>query len=289
MHTQQGVIWIAQDWRVVLHSVEHGLTADFFNTLNEEGAADFLAERAAACEGPWIKKSVGSLLEENSADPRAVKLCRMLDEQKSPGLTVVSLRTQENNFGVVMAPHLDRAGLSGSQVRLLSAVARQLSMALENYVLMQQAIRRTQEYELLTDIGQVVSSRLDSDEVLRSIQRELGRLFDTRNFYIAFQEDEEIRFELEVVDGELLPKRSRRWTNGITEYIIETSEPLLVRSEMEKTRSTMGLIPTGRRSKCFCGVPIFMMGRAMGGVAALNYEREFVYEERALNVFKTAP
>ncbi len=57
---------------------------------------------------------------------------------------------------------------------------------------------------------------------------------------------------------------------------------------MEKTRSTLGLIPTGRRSKCFCGVPIFMMGRAMGVMAALNYEREFVYEERDLNVLKTA-
>jgi len=288
MHTQQGVIWIAQDWRRVLPSVQHGLTADFFNTLNEEGAADFLAERAAACEGPWIKKSLGSLLEENSADPRAVKLCRMLEEQKSPGLTVVSLRTQENNFGVVMAPHLNRAGLSGLQVRLLAAIVQQLSMALENYVLMQQAIRRTQEYELLTDIGQVVSSQLDSDEVLRAIQRELGCLFDTRNFYIAFQEDDEIRFELEVVDGELLPKRTRRCTNGITEFIIQTGEPLLVRSEMEKTRSGLGLVPTGRRSRCLCGVPIFMMGRAVGVMAALNYEREFVYEERDLNVLKTA-
>ncbi|PYX94373.1 MAG: hypothetical protein DMG67_01685 [Acidobacteria bacterium] len=288
LHVKQGATWIAEDWRRVLPTVQRGLPGDFLSTVNQEGAAEFLAERAAACEGPWIKKRLDLLLEENSADLRAVRLCQMLKEKKQPGITVVSLRTLENNFGMLMLPHPERAGLSGSQVRLLSAVARQLSMALENYVLMQQAIRRTQEYELLTDIGQVVSSRLDSDEVLRSIQRELGRLFDTRNFYIAFQEDDEIRFELEVVDGELLPKRSRRWTNGITEYIVETSEPLLVRSEMEKTRSTLGLIPTGRRSKCFCGVPIFMMGRAMGVMAALNYEREFVYEERDLNVLKTA-
>lgn len=288
MHTRQGVIWITPDWRRVLPNVQRGLSADFLNVLNEEGAADFLAERAAACEGPWTKKSLNLLLAENSADSRAVKLCDMLEEQRSPGLTVVSLRTQENNFGVIVAPHPDRAGLSGLQVRLLAAIVRQLSMALENYVLMQQAIRRTQEYELLTDIGQVVSSQLDSDEVLRAIQRELGRLFDTRNFYIAFKEDDEIRFELEVVDGELLPKRSRRCTNGITEHIIQSGEPLLIRSEMEKTRARLGLVPTGRRSRCLCGVPIFMMGQAVGVMAALNYEREFVYEERDLNVLKTA-
>jgi len=287
-HTQEGAIWIAPEWRRVLPSVQRKLGGEFLSKLNEAAAADFLAERAAACEGPWIKKRLDLLLEENSADPRAVKLCHMLEEQRQHGLTVVSLRTQENNFGTLILPHPDRTGLSGSQVRLLGAVVRQLSMALENYVLMQEAIRRTQEYELLTDIGQAVSARLDPDEVLRTIQRELGRLFDTRNFYIAFQEEDEIRFELEAVDGELLPKRSRRCTNGITEYIIQNGEPLLIRSEMEKTRTRLGLIPTGRRSRCLCGVPIFMMGRAMGVMAALNYEREFVYEERDLNVLKTA-
>jgi len=288
MHARQGSIWIAPEWRRVLPSVQRGLGVEFLRKLNGDVAAEFLAERAAACEGPWIKKRLDLLLEENSADLRAVKLCQMLEEQRQPGLTVVSLRTQENNFGIVILPHHDRAGLSGSQIRLLGAVIRQLSMALENYVLMQEAIRRTQEYELLTDIGQAVSARLDSDEVLRTVQRELGRLFDTRNFYIAFQEEDEIRFELEAVDGELQPKRSRRWTNGITEYIIENGKPLLIRSEMEKTRAHLGLIPTGRRSRCLCGVPIFMMGRAVGVMAALNYEREFVYEERDLNVLKTA-
>ena len=35
---------------------------------------------------------------------------------------------------------------------------------------MQDAARRTEEFELLTQIGQVVSSRLDPDEVLRTVQ-----------------------------------------------------------------------------------------------------------------------
>ena len=44
----------------------------------------------------------------------------------------------------------------------------------------------------------VVGSRLDQDEILRTIQIELGQIFDTSHFYIGFQEGEEIRFELEV-------------------------------------------------------------------------------------------
>jgi diguanylate cyclase (GGDEF)-like protein len=161
-------------------------------------------------------------------------------------------------------------------------------MTLENFVLMQEAQRRTQEYELLTQIGQVVSSRLDPDEVLRTVQRELGRLFDTRTFYVAFMEPDEVRFELEADEGKLAAKRSRKQTNGITEFIVRTGEPLLVRSDMETVRDRLGLISTGRPAKCFCGVPIFMYGRAVGVMAALNYEREFVYEQRDLEVMKTA-
>ena len=66
---------------------------------------------------------------------------------------------------------------------------------------MHDAQRRTKEYELLTEIGQAISSRLDQDEVLRSVQQELGQIFDTSNFYIAFQEGDAIRFELEVEKG----------------------------------------------------------------------------------------
>ena len=156
--------------------------------------------------------------------------------------------------------------------------------------LLQQAQRRAEELELLTDIGQVVSSRLDPDEVLATVHRELGRLFDTRNFFVAFvvEEDEEVRFELESVDGELVGKRTRPMTNGITEHIVRNGQPLLVRSKMEAKRAELKMRATGRPSKCFCGVPIFSHGKAIGVMAALHYDEEDVYSERDLQVMQTA-
>ena len=69
-------------------------------------------------------------------------------------------------------------------------LALQLGLTLENYVVSHDAHRRTKEYELLTEIGKAISSRLDQDEILRTIQVELGQIFDTSHFYIAFQEGE---------------------------------------------------------------------------------------------------
>ena len=204
-------------------------------------------------------------------------------------LTAVSLQTREHNFGVILFPHDERRVLGTSQVRLLLGVAMQIGLTLENYVVMNDAKRRTREYELLTQMGQVISSRLDSDEVLRSIHKELGLLFDTETFYVAFLEDDEVRFEFESVKGEVLPKRSRKTANAMTEYVIRSGQPMLVRSDMEKVRARLGLtfvpdIP----AKSYCAVPIFINNHAVGVLAAMNFDREFVYEQRDLELLQTA-
>ena len=166
---------------------------------------------------------------------------KVLTEESIRNLTAVSLQTREHNFGVILFPHAERRMFGSSNLRLLIGLALQIGLTLENYVVMHDAQRRTKEYELLTEIGQAISSRLDQDEVLRTVQKELGQIFDTSNFYIAFQEGDDIRFELEVEKGEVLPKRSRKVANGLTEYIIRTGQPLLIRSDLEKTRERLGV------------------------------------------------
>src|SRR5438094_10527790 len=194
-------------------------------------------------------------------------------------VTAVSIQTREHNFGVILFPHAERGLCGSSNLRLLIVIALHIGLTLENYVVVHDAQRRTKEYELLTQIGQAISSRLNQDEVLRTIQKELGQIFDTSNFYIAFQEGDEIRFELEVVNGEVQPKRSRKAGNGLTDYIIRAGQPLLVRAELEKARERLGVtfVP-GKPAKCFCAVPILLGGKPAGVMAAMNTEREYVFE-----------
>jgi diguanylate cyclase (GGDEF)-like protein len=288
-HTPRGAFWVSDWWRRVLPAVQRGFSPEFLANLGQEGRGECLSDLVAATGGKLVIKNLESLRSSELNVDRLTHLSKALAREGVRALTAVSLQTRETNFGVLLFRHDNRQGFGSSQMRLLAAMARQVGMTLENYVLMQEAQRRTQEYELLTQIGQVVSSRLDPDEVLRTVQRELGRLFDTRTFYIAFMEaDEEVRFELELNEGVAMPKRARRSTNGITEFIVRTGEPILVRSGMDKVRERLGIVPTGRPAKCFCGVPIFSSGRAVGVMAALNFDREFVYEQRDLDVMKTA-
>src|SRR5260221_6225492 len=141
----------------------------------------------------------------------------------------VSLQTREHNFGVILFPHAERRLFGASNLKLLIGLALQIGLTLENYVIMHDAQRRSKEYQLLTQIGQAISSRLDQQEVLRTVQKELGQIFDTSNFYVAFLEGDEIVFHLEVEDQEVLPRRKRKVANGLTEYIMRTGQPLLIR------------------------------------------------------------
>jgi len=285
----RGVLWVADSWQRSLPGVEKGFPPGFAEELGKTQGARYLTEMLSGGKERLAFRTLDALRPGDLDDPRAHRLRELMEREQVSGFTVVGLQTRENHFGLALFPHTHWNGYGSSQMRLLSAMARQLSMTLENHVLMQEAARRTEEFELLAQIGQVVSSRLDSEEVLRTVHRELARLFDARTFYIAFMDGDEVRFELEFDNGAQVPKRTRRATNGLTEHIIRSGEPLLVRYGMEALRARIGAVRTGTPpAKCFCGVPIFMYGRAVGVMAALNYEREFVYEQRDLDVMKTA-
>src|SRR6266550_1264328 len=289
--TRRAVICIAEQWRSVLPSVQRGFSAEFLQNLEANGAGEYICELAYRRGGFFTFRNLPELTEPLPVFPggRFDEFKRALAEENIRHLTAVSLQTREHNFGVILFPHAELRMFGSSNLRLLIGLALQIGLTLENYVVMLDAQRRTKEYELLTQIGQAISSRLDQDEVLRTIQQELGQIFDTSNFYIAFQESDEIRFELETENHQVLPKRSRKATNGLTELIIRTGQALLIRSDLEKTRERLGVSHIGGKpAKCFCGAPILLGGKPAGVMVAMSTEREYVFQQRDLEVMQTA-
>jgi diguanylate cyclase (GGDEF)-like protein len=287
----RAAIFITERWRGLLPSVQHGFPEGFVAALEKGGAGDYISELAYRQSGIF---TVHDLADMTEPFPMATAgtfadFKRILSDAQVRNLTAVNLQTREHNFGVILFPHAERRAFGSSGPRLMVGLALQLGLTLENYVVSHDAHRRTKEYELLTEIGKAISSRLDQDEILRSIQVELGQIFDTSHFYIAFQEADEIRFELEVRDNRVLPKRTRELRNAFTEHVIRSGEPLLIRSDLEKMRKGLGIshIPQ-RPAKCLIAAPIFLGNKASGIMVAMNPDREFVFEQRDLDVLVTA-
>jgi diguanylate cyclase (GGDEF)-like protein len=289
--TRRAVICIAEQWRGVLPSVQRGFSPELIQKLEKTGAGEYVCELAYRRGGFFTFRNMPEMTEPLPALPggRFEDFKRVLAEENIRHLTAVSLQTREHNFGVILFPHAELRVFGSSNLRLLIGLALQIGLTIENYVVMHDAQRRTKEYELLTQIGQAISSRLDQDEILRTIQKELGQIFDTSDFYIAFQEGDQICFELETENHRILPKRCRRLSNGLTELIVRTGQALLIRSDLEKTRERLGAVQVGGRpAKCFCGAPIMLGGKPAGAMVAMNTEREYVFQQRDLEVMQTA-
>ncbi len=288
---RRAAICITERWRGLLPSVQHGFSAEFLEALERSGAGDYLCELTYRQSGIFTVHGLAEMSEPFPVGSVGTfaELKRILGEADVRNLTAVSLQTREHTFGVILFPHAERRAFGSSGPRLMVGLALQLGLTLENYVVSHDAHRRTKEYELLTEIGKAISSRLDQDEILRTIQIELGQIFDTSHFYIAFQEGDEIRFELEVRDNRVLAKRTRELRNAFTEYVIRNGEPLLIRSDLETTRKRLGISHVPQRpAKCLIAAPVFMGNRATGIMVAMNPEREFVFEQRDLDVLVTA-
>ena len=152
----------------------------------------------------------------------------------------ISLQTKDSPLGLLVVGSTAQRRFTQGELRLLLALGHQIGMALENSRLAKQTSRRSEELAALNEIGRALSSTLDPDDLFEKIFAALRRMFDVKNFYIALYDpaNNQMRIELEVADGVRMPKRRRALGNHLTEYMIRTRQPLLIRenllSESEK-------------------------------------------------------
>jgi diguanylate cyclase (GGDEF)-like protein len=287
----RAILYIAERWRGLLPSVERGFSGEFLEVLTRSGAGEAICDLAYRQGGLFTVRNIGHMTEPPplGSAGNLVEFKGVLEKANIRNLTAVSLQTREHAFGVILFPHAQREAFGTSGPRLMVGLALQLGLTVENYLIAHDAHRRTQEYELLTEIGQAISSRLDQDEVLRTIHAELGQIFNNSNFYIAFQNGDEICFELEVEDDLVLPKRRRKLENAFTEYVIRTGQPLLIRSDLEKARARLGVTYRPEQpAKCLCAAPILLGSKPAGVMVAMSTLREYVFEQRDVDVLMTA-
>src|SRR5205807_7262341 len=199
-------------------------------------------------------------------------------------VVAISLQAKEQAFGVLLLGSPDARRFTPAELRLLLALGHQIGMAVENSLLIQQTSRRSEELHVLNEIGRALSSTLHKEDLLRKIWEELRRLFDVENFYIASIDGtlDEMRFDLEIVGGVRLPKRSRPVGNHITEYIIRTRQPVLIRENYIEEAKKLGVQPIRNRG-CFCGVPLVAYDRAIGAMAVFS-DQERTFDEGHLEL-----
>ncbi len=191
----------------------------------------------------------------------------------------ISLQAKAHVLGVLLLGTPDNRGFTPAELRLLLALGQQIGMSVENSYLMQQSSRRTEELHILNEIGRALSSTLELDALLERIYSEMRRVLDVTNFFIAFHDKKagEVRFEIEVVEGERRPKRSRPSGNHVVECVVRSAQPVLIRERFQEEAGRLGFEPL-REIGSICAVPLILYDQTVG-VLAVHSLKERVFDE----------
>src|SRR6202041_1745728 len=210
-----------------------GLGHNFWRTAQEQGLDDYLVglvSRLGGLLGFRDLRNDDTVAALEREEP--IRRFRQLAlAQGLRSIVAISLQAKEHAFGVLLLGTPDSRRFAPAEYRLLLALGHQIGMAVENSYLIQQTSRRSEELHVLNEIGRALSSTLNKEDLLRKVWEELRRLFDVENFYIAEFDAarDEVVFDLEMIGGQRKVRRTRSAGNHITEYIIRTRQPVLIR------------------------------------------------------------
>lgn len=265
-----------------------GLSDDFCRTAQDQGLDDYLVGLVSRLGGllgfrDLRNDDTVAALERDEPIRRFRKLALA---QGLRSIVAISLQAKEHAFGVLLLGTPDSRRFTPAEYRLLLALGHQIGMAVENSYLIQQTSRRSEELHVLNEIGRALSSTLNKEDLLLKVWEELRRLFDVENFYIGALDPQrdEMRFEIEVTGATRKPPRARPAGNFVTEYIIRTRQPVLIRDNYAAEVRKLGVEPI-LKSGCFCGVPLVAYDHAIGAMAVFS-EHERVFDEGHLELMR---
>ncbi len=149
--------------------------------------------------------------------------------------------------------------------------------------------RRVKELDGLQAVGQALSASLDVDTVLNAIYAQVAELMPAPAFYVALYDPDldEVSFVLRIEDGQRKPPSARRARHGLTEYVIQTGEPLLISRDVSDRVSALGLELLGRDAACWLGVPIAAGEEVLGMMAVQSFETPGNYDRSHLGILQT--
>ena len=178
---------------------------------------------------------------------------------------------RDEPFGTLAVYHETGHRFSQAEIEYLSTVASQLVVALDNARLFEAAEVRERRLRSLARLNQLVSSSLDTDEVLAGIARAAAALMGVPvvSVWVADADAETLRvraFSDEAMAA-AYPRRTSTFEEGAMGWVARNREPLSVPDMLADPRllSESWWLEHGLRS--FLGVPIVLQDQLLGVIA----------------------
>ncbi len=167
-------------------------------------------------------------------------------------------------------------------VDVLSALANQAGVAIDNARLFEEALARAEESAVLNDLGQALTARLSVENVLEEAYRGASRLMDITTFDIGLYDAEkhEITFPMTITESEV----DRQITvisgdQGVSGYIIRNRTSVLLKDNVRERQEALGITMVGEEPQSWLGVPLIIGAQVLGVMVVQSFNASFAYDE----------
>lgn len=127
----------------------------------------------------------------------------------------------------------------------------------------------------LANLGRTIALNVGTDELLMAVYESCKSAVDVSFFSIALLDESqnELSFELDIHNGERLPKTRVPLGQGLTSWVVLNHEHLLIRSSAEEKRFGLEAFDDGMRTESWLGVPLIARDQMIGAISVQSYAK----------------
>jgi PAS domain S-box-containing protein len=141
--------------------------------------------------------------------------------------------------------------------------------------------------QIMYNISNAVNLTKDLNELFLSIQKELGSIFDTTNFFIAFYNKEDDTLTLPFFVDEKDSFEAFPAKKTLTGYMIRNDRPILMKDlDISKLVKSGEIEDVGTPCKIWLGAPLKIRDEIIGALVVQHYEDELAYTEKDLEILQ---
>ncbi|MCC6569492.1 MAG: GAF domain-containing protein, partial [Anaerolineales bacterium] len=201
--------------------------------------------------------------------------------------------------GIISLQNLERENaFSPSDVRLLTTLANSMSVALESARLFDETQRllkvteeRNAELAIINSVQEGLASKLEMQAIYDLVGDKMREVFDAQGSGIAIIDRPQNLILLKYLfeEGQVYRDKSFPLGQGMTSYVFETKQTLLIQSDEDREKFKDKFIYPGSQavSKSWLTVPILIGGEAIGALNVQNFERDHAFTESDVRLLQT--
>jgi len=169
---------------------------------------------------------------------------------------------------------------------LLTALASQGAIAIQNARLFQETELRAEELGVLNEMGRTLASSLNVHEVTEALYDYVSQLMNTYSFFVGLYDKETDEMELPVVytSGTRIYPSRRKLGQALSDYVIQNKVSLLLNGEdITAQQEQLGVRFVGlgdaKPAKSWLGVPLLFGDQILGAVVVQSVDTPYLYVE----------